>query len=142
MRPEEAPAVSSLVRDVFDEFVAPQYSPRGRKEFMRASAPEKIARYEVFVAEDTASNALAGMVLLEEGGRITMLFVKKEYQHRGIGKQLIGHIEHLCRIRSIEQLTVNAAPNSVDAYRVFGFVPTGKQQEFKGVLYTPMEKAL
>jgi dihydrofolate synthase/folylpolyglutamate synthase len=142
MRPEEAPAVSSLARSVFDEFVAPHYSRRGRTEFIRSSTPEKIVLHEVFVAEDTGSLELVGMLLLERSSHITMLFVKKEYQRKGVGKQLIEHIEHVCRTRSIGRLTVNAAPNAIDAYRAYRFEVAGSEKKEHGVLYTPMEKAL
>ncbi len=144
MRPDEASSVSALAREVFSEFVAPLYSEEGREEFTRFSEPRNLLseRHEVLVAEDAARHELAGMLMLRDLGHIAMLFVKKPFHRQGIGKQLIEQAEHLCRTRSVHELTVNAAPNSVAVYHAYGFKAVDREREVHGVRFTPMEKPL
>jgi len=144
MEADEAPEVSRMARDVFNEFVAPLYSGQGRKEFMRFSTPRNILsrRHQVLVAEDAASHELVGMLVIRDLSHIAMLFVKKSLQRQGVGKQLIEQAEHFCRTRAIPELTVHAAPNSVDAYLAYGFRVIGDEHEVRGIVFTPMSKDL
>ena len=70
MRPGEEKAVCQLVQQVFNEFVAPQCSIEGTREFLRYAQPQRMAKrtrsgHQVLVAE--AAGDLVGMIEMKIG---------------------------------------------------------------------------
>ena len=141
-RPEEAPAISALVRQVFEAFVAPHYGAEGRATFDREIAPEAMAAR---LAENPAegrtalvacagTGALVGYLEVEKC-HIRELFVAGPHQRHGIARALLA-----CAFegREHQEVTVNAAPNSVDAYAALGFVPAGPVTTTDGLTFRPM----
>lgn len=108
-----------LVWDVFAADVAPYYEPAGVAEF------QKFIKYEnvmpgVQKGETVFFGAWEGQELcgvsalnLRQGGHIALLFVRKEWQLRGVGRTLYQEMCRFCvqRLR-INRITVNAAPGS------------------------------
>jgi len=41
--------------------------------------------------------------------------------------------------KHVDKITLNASPYAVPFYRAIGFKDLDEQQEYKGILYTPME---
>ena len=66
---------------------------------------------------------------------IGLLFVDKNYQRRGIGKQLILHI---LKQKDDKPTTVNASPYGHEFYKKLGFKDTDVEQVTNGVRYYPM----
>ena len=105
-----------LVWDVFAADVAPYYEPAGVAEF------QKFIKYEnvmpgVQKGETVFFGAWEGQELcgvsalnLRQGGHIALLFVRKEWQLRGVGRTLYQEMCRFCvqRLR-INRITVNAA---------------------------------
>ncbi len=137
---EEYSMISALVAAVFDEFVAFAYSAAGSAEFSRFIEVDNMLRRRtdglLLVAE--LDGELIGAIEARDRGHITLMFVHGKYQERGVGRLLLrGLIDRLDT--EIQSVTVNAAPNSVPAYRRFGFVAAGDEQEKDGIRYVPMK---
>jgi GNAT superfamily N-acetyltransferase len=141
MRPGEEVEVSALVARVFDEFVAPDFSPEGVAEFFRYAHPTAMARRcdatnRVFVAEE--NDRIIGMLELRGLDHIAMLFV--ETQGRGIGRELVRKALQISRKGgpSIRQVTVHASRYAAPIYRRLGFEAEGPERTENGIAYWPM----
>lgn len=126
MRPEEAVEISQLMGAVFDEFMAKDFDDWGKAGFAKFAAPEALlARqaygYLTLVAE--ADGYLVGLIQVRWPSHIVALFVRKEYQGRGIGRALVTeavrHIEMECP--EAEFVTVVSSPYAVGFYQRLGF---------------------
>ena len=140
-RAEDAPAISALVRTVFEAFVAPDYSAEGHATFDREIAPQAMAER---LAEPPAAGrtslvacAKAGEpvgYLEVEGQHIRELFVAGAYQRRGVARALLARA---FRGREDREVTVNAAPRSQAAYLALGFAPAGPLTTCDGLTFRP-----
>jgi GNAT superfamily N-acetyltransferase len=134
----ETAAVSSLAREVFDQFVAPHYQAEGVAEFHRyASAKAFSQRHKsghiTLVAEH--SGELVGMLHLREPRHVSMLFVQSSRQRSGIARALLASAgDANC------EFTVNSSPNAVPAYERLGFRVTGSEQCVHGIRFVPMQR--
>jgi GNAT superfamily N-acetyltransferase len=77
-----------LAWEVFIEFEGPDYPQEGTDHFRSfIDNTEMVGELEVYGAFD--GNILAGMIALRSSGsHISLFFVRKTYQQRGIGKRL------------------------------------------------------
>jgi GNAT superfamily N-acetyltransferase len=144
----DAHRAASLVRHVFNEHVAPLYMAEGINEFQAYASPEAFqarlgARLSAFVAEDP-SGEIVGLVEIRDSSHLSLLFVSSLLQGRGIGAALVQKAVELCREATppCAAVSVNASPNSVQAYKHFGFLPAGPEQERDGIRFVPMEMTL
>ncbi|WP_153913143.1 GNAT family N-acetyltransferase [Shewanella sp. TC10] len=86
-----------------------------------------------------------GMIDLDNG-MVDAMFVRPEHFGKGLGKQMIRHLEMLARQTSCKTLKLDASLNAVDFYRTCGF--TGDRQAIfhspRGIelACVPMEKTL
>lgn len=136
----ETAAVAALVREVFDQCVAPYYQLNGVTEFHRyASADALSKRHEsghvTFVAE--RGGELVGMPHLREPCHVAMLFVRSLFQRSGIARGLLATAgDANC------EFTVNSSPNAVAAYERLGFRLVGSEQCVRGIRFIPMQRLL
>ncbi len=156
----------SLAWLVFSEFNAPVYGEEGSRSFLDFISGNSLkqmflhGKYPVFLAredEQDDSSLPAGMLSLRENNHISLLFVDKRYQGKGIGKSLIERAAAFVDISSKEarsdrnkpedyrymralngRLTVNSAPAAVSFYRSCGFFETGETAQNDGISYVPM----
>lgn len=143
MQPDEETEVCELVKRVFHACVAPHYSKAGVEEFLNYMQPDLFAQRcqsDHFVCVAVARQKIVGAIEVRENRHVALLFVDKPYQRKGVGKELLRHAVEMGRKHSPElrELTVNASPNSVQAYETFGFRPTGAEQIKNGIRFTPM----
>jgi len=140
---DEAPAISALVLEVFEAFVAPHYGAQGRVTFGREAAPEAMAaRLAARLAEGrtalfacaAGSCGLVGYIEVEKS-HIRELFVAGPYQRRGIARALLARAFD---DNEEAEITVNAAPGSLDAYGGLGFGPAGPRATINGLIFFPM----
>ncbi len=136
---DEAPAISALVLEVFEAFVAPHYGAEGRVTFGHEAAPEAMAARladgrTALVACTSADGNLVGYFEVEKN-HIRELFVAGPYQHRGIAWDLLAVA---FQGREEAEITVNAAPGSVEAYAGLGFRPAGRRATINGLTFLPM----
>lgn len=134
--------MSSLAREVFDQFVAPHYQTEGVAEFHRyASAAALSQRHKsghiTLVAEH--SGELVGMLHLREPRHVSMLFVRSSRQRGGIARGLLTAAGALAGDANCE-FTVNSSPNAVAAYARLGFRITGAEQCVHGIRFVPMQR--
>lgn len=135
-----------LVRGVFMEFEAPEYSAQGVAEFMAYVADDAMAarlrRGESLVWTARLEAELTGVLAGSPAGHINLLFVPAAFQRRGIARALLGTYTRACRAKGVAQQTVNASPYAAEVYRRLGFAPTGPETTQNGIRYTPMVRAL
>ena len=129
----ERPQAIDLVWKVFLEFEAPEYAPEGVREFRRfldsGEARDEL-RWWGAVDKTDVVGALA-----MRGEHISLFFVDKDMQRRGIGKALFQRVK---KEMPAMAFTVNSSPFAVEIYRRLGFVPTDNEQLTNGIRYTPM----
>jgi GNAT superfamily N-acetyltransferase len=82
--------------------------------------------------------------MVRDHKHVALFFVDSEHQRRGIGRELFRKaLEHCSRHDfSTSQITVNASPNSVNAYKNLNFKPTSKEQCINGIRFVPMTMRL
>lgn len=143
MNIKESVIVVNLVRRVFNEFIAPQYSPEGIAEFekfisVQAFANRMQAGNFVLVAE--REKQIIGIIEMRDGNHVALLFVDNTYQRQGIAKGLLEWAIRTCETRNpeIRYITVNASPNAYSAYRRMGFTPIGEEKTVNGIRFVPM----
>ena len=132
-----------LVWEVFAQDVAPFYTPQGVasfQDFIRYPNIEQKIQTEglaMFGAYEGMELRGAGAVL--PTGHIALLFVRREYQHQGIGKALFTEMCGFAgQVFRVQQVTVNAAPGAVNAFRHMGMYDAAPEQSSGGMRYTPM----
>jgi len=131
-----------LVRDVFMEFEAPDYSDEGIEEFLRFLDPVEITdmleEYKLRIWICEYNNKVVGMIAAREE-HINLLFVGGEHHRRGIARRLL---EIMTDYYKPPVITVNSSPYAVEAYRRMGFTETGPEQEVCGIRFIPMVREL
>lgn len=133
-----------IIWEVFQEFVAPDYTQEGidnfyieyiQGEWFREKFKEgKEVMYGAFV-----DNILVGVLSISEKNTVSCVFVKGNYHGMGIGKKLFNKVLHQLRNRGVERIKLNASPYAVPFYHHIGFKDTDMQSSYKGIVYTPME---
>jgi len=137
--------VCGLISEIFDEFVAPDYSEEGVQEFYRyANAEALVARRgdEVFCLVAESSGRLVGMIEMLACAHISLLFVRE--RGKGIAKELFNRALARCKKErpGISELTVNSSRYAVSIYERLGFRTIDKEQEKNGIIFIPMRYAV
>ncbi|MDR0306284.1 MAG: GNAT family N-acetyltransferase [Chitinispirillales bacterium] len=132
----------TLIRNVFYEYEAPEYSDEGVEEFMRFLTLEN---YRDMIKQDKIhfwtceNNGKTIGVLGARFDRINLLFVNGHYHRKGIARRLLEMmIEHF----NPAEITVNSSPYAVEAYRKLGFIITDTEKTKNGIRFTPMKRIL
>ena len=137
-------AIYQLIRKVYDEFVAKDYSNEGNQFFYDWIAPSKIAKRQLNIVNlwvARREDALIGMIEIRDNRFLSLLFVDKAFQGQGIAKQLFSEAlkEVLQRDATLDKFYVHASPFSIPIYRKMGFKETAGFCEENGIKYVPME---
>jgi len=131
-----------LVWSVFSEFEAPEYDPEGIavfREFIAFdSISEMLSAGTMHVWGSFEEAVLTGVTAMRGPGHISLFFVRKEYQRRGIARSLFTVVEQNCRNLKLDNITVNSSPYAVVIYRRLGFVDTDLETVTNGIQFTPM----
>ena len=144
MKEGEQDIVVDLVLNVFNEFVAPQYSDEGVNEFNKFVNAEAVeARFKagnIFILAKDGDKTV-GLIEMRNNSHIALLFVDKSYQHQGIAKKLVRRAVAVCldRDRELNKITVNSSPNAYIAYRSIGFKGERTVKTVNGIQFVPME---
>ena len=147
MEPGEEAGVIDFVSTVFNEYVAPLYSPEGVSEFMKYLREDELAqriRSGNFVLLAKSGVGIIGVVEVRDNSHIALLFVKGSYQKQGIGRELLKNAIEKCKALNpdILRISVNSSPNAVSAYRTMGFSAIEQEQAVNGIRFTPMALSL
>ncbi|RGU94777.1 GNAT family N-acetyltransferase [Clostridium sp. AF15-17LB] len=136
-----------LVWEVFAEEVAPSYSPEGVEEFRNFIKYDNICpmfrRGELLFFGAFEDNELKGTMAFRRDGHISLFFVCRDSQGRGIGRSLCEAAAAYCaQVLRVDKATVNAAPGAVAHYESLGFQAAGEEQVVNGIRFLPMELAI
>lgn len=132
-----------LVSSVFDEFVAPLYCDEGVEEFKRYINPTQLIerlRSDSFILVVEIESEIIGVIGFRDWSHIFLLFIKGDYQGKGIASLLLNEALKRCKSgnHNLEKITVNSSPNAVAAYKRMGFIATSEEQLANGIRFVPM----
>lgn len=141
---EEILPALHLVWEVYAQDVIPGSTPEAIHAFQEYIKYENIIvsvqdnNLTIFGAFD--ENELCGTIAISSDGQLTLFFVRKEWQGKGIGRMLFQASYNYCVQRAgVRQITVKAAPEAVERYRHLGMQVAGGEIEEYGKRYVPME---
>ena len=124
-----------LVWQVFSQFETPVFPPEGSVEYKRIIEETREKKNIKFYGA-LDNGKVVGVLGMRENNHIGYFYVSADYHKRGIGKSLF---ERMKKDYEKKVFTVNAAPYGVPVYTRLGFIPTDREQNVKGVIFTPMK---
>ena len=128
-----------FVKRVFIESEDDSYTKKGIETFCNFVDNKKITKsFKVYGAFE--DNVLKGIIATDRRKRhISLFFVDKVSQGKGIGKKLMSFI-----IDDNENsfITVNSSRYAVSIYEKIGFIKTEEEKEQDGLKFTPMKLVL
>lgn len=138
---------AKMVCKVFDESANPEYSSAGISSFY-----EKITEHAIrerflngsMINVVKAGSMIIGYIEISNSNHIYLLFVKKDFQNRGIGGRLVDFSLNQLRRNNPEQITVtvNSTESSVKLYADLGFTKMADFQFKNDLITVPMSKKL
>ena len=133
-----------LVWDVFADEIAPSYNPEGIAEFQKFIKYDNIytmcQRREIFFFGAFQGTELCGTIAVKNDGHISLFFVRKQYQGKGIGRMLFQCVYNYCAQQlCVKTITVNSAPQAVQKYIHLGMHVTAEEQVVNGIRSVPLE---
>ena len=132
----------ALIRDVFMEFEAPDYSEEGIAEFLDFLEPLSITamlddgEMRIWTCEHD-DRIVAALAAGEK--HINLLFVDGKFHRKGIARRLL---EIMVENYKPTEITVNSSPYAIEAYKRLGFVETNSERLENGIRFTPMKLEL
>jgi GNAT superfamily N-acetyltransferase len=145
--PKEFDKISEFIKELFFESIANLYDNMGREVFLEYIHPialqerfEEVQRFSQYVV--LRQEVLLGWMEVRDDSHISMLFVHKDYQRRGIGKNLIQIAIDNAIHTNNQALTLNSSPNSIEAYLTLGFTLLSDLCMINGVKFYEMKKDL
>jgi GNAT superfamily N-acetyltransferase len=147
MEPEDAEAVSRLIVDAYTEFIAEEYSDKGRVEFTKYVQPAALvdrSRSNHFVLVAMAADRPAGVIELRDNDHVSLLFVDGRFQRHGIARELLTRALSVARPAKpgLDRVTVNSSRFGVPIYERLGFRQTGPERSVNGIVFIPMAHQL
>lgn len=143
-RPDDARAVSALVRRLTRRWILPDQS---REAGLALLSRQGAAAQRMRMAEGHRfhlawlGDTLVGVATMRDDSHLTQLFVGTRYHGRGIARRLwLRAMADAVRRAGTRRFTLNASRCALPVYRRFGFVATGPERPSpNGALTTPME---
>jgi GNAT superfamily N-acetyltransferase len=131
-----------LVKRVFDEFVAPDYSEEGNANFFRFVTPEYLenlyARNGFVLGAAFNNESIVGMIAIRDFNHISLFFVDRQFQKKGIGRSLFSAAMQIIESQGMNDIHVHSSPFAVQFYESMGFTSLGPQCIEGGIRYMPM----
>jgi predicted GNAT family N-acyltransferase len=143
MNPGEETKVCNLVSRVFNDFVAPLYDQEGVQEFFKYVEPTLLwqrSQENHFVLVATIRDKVVGMIEIRDYNHVSLLFVDRQFQQRGISKELLRRALETCLQHEpkLAEVSVNSSPNAVQVYERLGFYQKKPEQIKNGIRFVPM----
>lgn len=140
---EDINASLQLAEDVFMQFEAPDFPPRGVESFKSFIWGRRVAE----MLEDGSfvvwgcycDNQLVGMLAMRDCQHISLAFVMADFHRQGIGRMLYSEAKKYAASNRKRRITVNASPYGLPFYRAVGFKETDMENVTDGIRSTPME---
>ncbi|AIW16436.1 GNAT family N-acetyltransferase [Vibrio tubiashii] len=130
--------VLSLVSEVSAIDILPLFSEQGKKQFIERVIPDLHTVFggENFLAiKAVYDGKLLGFAALRDGNYVTHLFVSKQAQGSGLGRDMLNHL--LASTESNE-ISLRSSINAMGFYRHNGFTVSGGEGEVNGIRFVPM----
>lgn len=147
MKPGDESHVFTFITEVFNQFVAPEFSQEGIEEFLKYIQPDALAAHLKsnhfgFIA--SVGSKVIGVIVVRDYNHIALFFVDSKRQRKGIGGELLRMALERCRFHDekTSHVTVNASPNSETAYIRLNFESTNSEQCVHGIRFVPMSIGL
>ena len=125
-----------FAKRVFIESEDESYSEQGIETFCNFVNNKKITKsFKVYGAFE--DNVLKGIIATDRRKRhISLFFVDKGSQGKGIGKELMSVIVNN---NGNSYITVNSSRYAIPIYEKIGFIKTEEEKEQDGLKFTPMK---
>lgn len=133
-----------LVWRVFEECDAEDYEEIGIQTFRHfirwENMKELLFRGEMVFFGAFDGGRLIGVIAMRSGFHISLLFVERQYQRKGVATRLVRRGAAYCLEQNPElrRITVNSSPKGRKAYEAMGFYELAPEQVRDGMRYTPM----
>ncbi|MBM62655.1 MAG: GNAT family N-acetyltransferase [Acidobacteria bacterium] len=143
----DAESVSRLILDSFTEFIADEYSDKGRAEFARYIQPAAIVERTSanhFVLLAVQEHKVVAVIEIRGNDHVALMFVDVKFQRRGIARELLQRAIALARPAkpALDRVTVNSSRFGVAFYEKLGFRQTGPERIVNGIVFIPMAHQL
>ncbi|MEA4870070.1 MAG: GNAT family N-acetyltransferase [Christensenella sp.] len=135
IREEELPQALALVKRVFLQYEAPDYSNQGVDTFL-AFLQDRAKVSELKPLGAFAAGQIVGVLAMRGASHISLFFVESAMQGKGVGRALFSAARAAC---PRDMMTVNSSPYAVEIYKRLGFSPLSTEQEADGIRFTPMK---
>jgi len=123
--------------------IAPTLTTKGQENLLASFTIETIknnitGNVQYFLSE--LDLQIVGLIGIKNNDHLYHLFVKTEYQNRGIATKL-WHVAkaHCINAGNKGRFTVNASVNSKNMYEKLGFYETAEIMDKNGITFIPME---
>lgn len=144
---DEVPEALSLAWEVFMQFEAPDYGPKGVETFKRdiVENSQLISKCQqgicpIYAAFD--GDRIVGLIgMREDRTHINLVFTRKEYHRRGIATSIFYYLLNDLQKDNpnLKEITLNSSPYGKPFYLHIGFTPQSEEQEVDGIRFTPMK---
>lgn len=141
--PGEEIEIAALIRDVYDAYVAPDYSQNGNDFFYQFIQPEEILERAsknidlILIAK--YEDKIIGVLSIKLPNHISLLFVNKAFQGQGVSKALFNKYLKTIINTDVNEITVHSSPFSEKIYEKLGFYKESEMKETFGIKYIPMK---
>lgn len=142
---EDFQGVSKLIWDGFSEFEAPEYPEEGLRTFREFIEPARLSKAAESGAMSFwgcfAGREPVGVIASRDISHISLLFVGKKYQQRGIASELFRRLKaELLEVHpEAVTITVHSSPYAVPVYEKLGFTATDGERLQDGLRFIPMK---
>jgi N-acetylglutamate synthase-like GNAT family acetyltransferase len=125
---EDCEAISQLISENTRVVSENKYSEEQMQVWIIHTRPEAIQklleRRTIFCA--FLKNELVGTIALEDGEMVG-LYISVSYLRKGIGKELLIHLENYVRALNIDSLSLTSTPAGLPFYLANGYVIQGPE---------------
>jgi len=143
LRRRDLPAVSALIRNTVLVSNSADYGLEVIRALLEHFSPAGLralaGRRRIFVYE--RADRICGVIGLE-GQAVCNLFVAPDEQGRGIGQELLAHVEALAAEEGLERLRLDSSLTAVGFYERPGYRRVGKDNAGPLGSTVPMDKRL
>ena len=142
----EGDFVRQLILTLFGSHIFSDYTEEGVRVIHEYVTCESLIKADksnfTLVAEEFGT--ILGTIKIKRNNHVSMLFVKEQFQGRGLGRRLLDAAMKECKSRRIELtcLTTNSSRFALPFFERFGFTRIAKERNVNGVVFTPMELTL
>ncbi len=144
----DLPLASRLVWNVFCEFVGSGYSDEGIETFKKFIQPEELEKSidsgRFFILGSFEEGVLAGVLAMRDNNHVSLFFVDKAFQCKGIGRKLFDEAVRIClqKDSGLNEISVNSSPFAFNIYVKLGFHKEGEETIQNGIAYILMKMGI